>query len=383
MAHAIVHPGQQELDLRRPENGSFADLSQMAGIQPKHSFAKFLRAVALASGTNFGQAEFHREVLKGWGSEYKRADSQVRKTALSTESGTGGGYTVPRDYSVALLKALSEESFVYPRATHVGMESRETQCPQIDTNTVQASGVSALIGGINFTWGSSQSPIETEPTFTELDLVAWDLLGVVKMSNQMLMDIGPRGEDSLISLFGRAAAWSTEYAFFQGKGAGQSMPLGLLNSPGALTVSRTTPNQIANTDIAKMASELLPYSWKNAIWACSPTCLAQVVALSNYFINQTEHESANCGTLLTRPLFVTDKLQALGSTGDLVLFDPSLYVVGVRQEILVEASGEGPSFGTYQTYFRIWLRIDGKPWVSKSITLADGTTKVSPYVILK
>ena len=67
---------------------------------------------------------------------------------------------------------------------------------------------------------------------------------------------------------------------------------------------------------------------------------------------------------------------------DLVLMDPRLYVIGDRQQVLVEKSSEGAGFVTNQTYIRIWMRGDGKPVVQTSIKLQDNSTVVSPYVAL-
>ena len=43
-------------------------------------------------------------------------------------------------------------------------------------------------------------------------------------------------------------------------------------------------------------------------------------------------------SLLGRPAFPSEKLPALGTKGDLMLLDPSLYVVGDRQQIEIAAS---------------------------------------------
>jgi hypothetical protein len=45
------------------------------------------------------------------------------------------------------------------------------------------------------------------------------------------------------------------------------------------------PALIKINDVVGMTSSLLPYSWTNAIWAVSPTALAQVQQLAQYFIN--------------------------------------------------------------------------------------------------
>jgi len=349
------------------------------------SFTDYLQTVLRTGSTKESERyEARAKLAKVYGSEYNSCKtSGVVKAAMGENTGTAGGYLVPQDYSTRILEVISEDSFLYPRANRIPMMSGEIQVPRIDVETVpSAAGTSPFFGGITFTWGSEQTPAETEPKFRSMSLRAWDLLGYAVISNQFLMDTGPAGEDALVKLFGKAAAWYTEYAFLQGTGTAQLMPLGIINSPAAVTVSRQVGNQISVTDIAAMGAALLPYSWKGAIWACSPTCLAQIVKIPSYFINMDAHEKANAGTLMTRPLFVSEKLAALGAQGDLLLFDPWLYTIGERMQILIDVSPH-VNFRNFQTVFRIWVRIDGKPQVSKSITLQDTTTVVSPYVILK
>jgi HK97 family phage major capsid protein len=260
------------------------------------------------------------------------------------------------------------------------------------------SGVSPTVGGINFVWGSEQLPPETEPLFAAVELKAWDLLGFAVMSNQEFWDItsaaiAADADQLLYKLLGRAAAWKAEYSFLQGTGTSQQMPLGILNAPGTLKFSRSTTagdgaNKIGVKDISGMAGMLLPYSWRNAIWMCSPSALPQIAAVPSFSVNRpvTDEFKGSVGALLTRPLFVTERLPPYAptgsdATGDLILIDPSLYVIGDRQQVLIDVS-EHPNFRSAQTLLRVWLRLDGKPLNSAPITLQDQITKVAPFVVL-
>jgi hypothetical protein len=197
-------------------------------------------------------------------------------------------------------------------------------------------------------------------------------------------------EKYLFDLFATGATWYAEWAFLNGSGSAQQMPLGILNSPARIDVTRqTTGVHITSQDIPGMTSSLLTSSWKNAIWACSPTALNQIQQITQYFFNiELTHDGAYklapkpCGMLSTLPLFVTDKLPTCGNRGDLILFDPSRYVITQRQEVLVEVSSDD-ALRTNQSTIRIWYRLDGKPELAGSVTTQDTTTKVSPYVVLK
>lgn len=326
-----------------------------------------------------------RHTLKSvYGSEYQTQSNTVSKATMGEASGQIGGYLVPTDFTTQILGAVAENSIIYRRANVIPMGSRETQCPYVNAETAQSAGTSPFFGGVKFTWGSEPAPLgATNPTFRQMSLVAWDLLGYATVSNQWLMDAGEQGDAYLIDLLGKAAAWYADYAFFNGTGIADSMPLGILNATGAKSVSRAGANSINIVDIATMAGSLMPASWSTAIWACSPGAILKIAQIASEAL-ESSHDlnSGASGSLLTRPLYVTEKLPALGTRGDIILIDPMMYAVGVRQEVLIEASTLGPTFRTNQTDFRVWLRMDGKPQFSSTITLQDGATTVSPFVVL-
>jgi HK97 family phage major capsid protein len=352
--------------------------------EPSRTFGAFLKYVREAYYARLPADRYMAsQVLeKDFGSGYEYAGGYVEKTALGEGSGQTGGYLIPQDLTLELMRVVSEESFIYPRALVIPMTTLQVLAPTVDVTTVQSAGTSPFFGGLLFKWGSSQAPAETEPAFRQLQLTAWDLLGYCTVSNQWLWDVGPGGEDYLLQMFGRAAAWYAEYAFLQGTGTVNQMPLGILKAPGTVSLTRQTSNQITQVDVAGMAAQLIPYSWNNAVWACSPSALAQLFKITGIQMNMDAlGQPGLAGYLLSRPLYVTDKLPPLGTKGDLVLFDPSLYVVGVRQEVLVDVSPQ-VAFKTNQTDFRVWLRLDGKPQVNSGVTLADGSTVAGAYVAL-
>lgn len=309
----------------------------------------------------------------------------VQKAAMNENSGLTGGYIVPLEYSTILLRAVDEHSFIRPRAQIVPMNSLETLCPKLSTSTAQSAGTSPFFGGLNFTWGPSQGSAltESEPTFGQLSLKACDLIGQLIVSNQFVQDIGPEGEKKLTELFGKAIAWSEEYAFLRGTGSANLQPIGMVNAGCAIAVTRAGAGHVAQADIAGMIDNMLPYSWTTAIWACSPTCLTDIYKLTAFVPNEDPMgtEMGCAGSLMTRPLFVTEKLPAMGTKGDLILTDPNLYVIGDRQETIVDLS-EVPLFNKYQTVFRVVRRLDGKPLLDTSVTLADGASTASSVVVL-
>jgi HK97 family phage major capsid protein len=355
--------------------------SLAAPLHSRTDLPAFLQQVKAACCLPPGNADQGRavEALKAFGSRYDEC-RVVTKTAMGSSSGTVGGYLLPTAISLKLLKSLAERSFIYPRALTVDMSTRTVQAPIFDLGA-GASAQSPFVGGMTFQWEGT--PPETDAVFAMVDLTAWTLFGYTRMSNQVLADMGPEAESLLIQLFAMAGAVQAEYGFMQGTGTPTSQPVGVINAPCALAVVRAAPNAIAQADVVAMAAKMIPLGWRNAIWAVNPSALKQLFAISNFTPNRSDHrDDGACGYLFTRPVFPTEKAPALGSTGDLTFFDPSLYVIGTRTEVLVTAS-EHSRFQNYQTEFMVALRIDGMPLMNNSVTLADGSTKASMVVVLQ
>src|SRR5262249_40160101 len=255
-----------------------------------------------------------------------------------------------------------------------------------DVTTVQSAGVSPFFGGVQMSWtAEGATRTETEPQFKQMELKAWELSGYSVSSNVLLQDSVIGLEKFLMTLFGKAIAWFEEFAFLQGTGAGK--PQGMLGCPAAIAVSRNTANHVFFPDVAAMWSKLLPISWNRAIWVFSPSVVTDLLQLKDganraifISVDQGVTKAPNW-SLLGRPAFPTEKVPALGSRGDLMLLDPSFYVIGDRMQIDVAAS-ENFNFTKNQTTWRVVERVDGQPWLSGPVTLQDASSTVSPFVVL-
>jgi HK97 family phage major capsid protein len=346
---------------------------------PKKSFGDWCLAVARND---------RAYLEKHYGSQF---NEWTTKAALGEASGAAGGYTVPIEFYQQLLQIVSEETFIRPRAFVVPMGSATMLLPYLDVSTVQSAGVSPFFGGVQMSWtAEAQTRTETEPQFKQMELKAWELSGYSVSSNVLLQDSIAGLEKFLMTLFARAIAWYEEYAFLQGSGAGK--PQGMLNCSAAIACggngsTRSNANQVGFADVAVMWSKLLPISWNKAVWTFSPSVVPQLLQLKDganraifIAIDQGITKTPNW-SLLGRPAIPTEKVPPLGTKGDLMLLDPSFYVVGDRMSIEIAAS-EHVNFLRNQMTWRVVERVDGQPWLDRPVTLQDGSSQVSPFVVL-
>lgn len=365
-------------------NGSAA----AASPKLRKSFRGFLSAVKAAKDWRTAE-QAKRRLEDEYGSTYVDWEP-VTKSAMGETSGAVGGYTLPQDFYDHMLRAFSESTVFWPRATVVEMSGASAAGPYIDCQTTpSAAGISPFFGGLVGGWGFELHPAESEPAFRQQMLTAWDFIGYAVRSNQWFQDTPPGAQDKLLDLFADWATWNADYAFFQGIGANGKMPLGVINSPATILIDRAVSSQIAQADVANMSAKLLPYSWSRSIWAVSPSALVQLMQVTGWYSNthtgleKGSTEGQIVGWLNNRPVLATEKLPILGATGDLVLFDPSMYVIGDRAQVVVDVSGEVPNyFQKNQSVIRTWLRVDGRPILSNYVTLADNSSTASAYIAL-
>jgi HK97 family phage major capsid protein len=363
-------------------------LGRTAPTSFERSLGDFIKHVARAGSYHRGDADRAEEHLaKHYGPDTLGPYAvEYAKTALAETSGTIGGYLVPEELREDINTSVEELAIVRPRAFVVPMKTATLKLP-IPVTTAQVAGVAPYFGGLQPTWNQeSVSLPESEPTFAQVELKAKELCCISIISNPLLQD-GLGIEAVLRKLLTKAISWGEDYAFLRGTGAGQ--PLGILNSSATIQVARANASHFGYADSAAMAGRLLPYSWPHAIWVMHPLALVDMLTSEGalniaWQSNQPRETGGPVGTLHTMPVYVSGSLPSLGTPGDVMLFDPTLYAIGDRQVLDIQITGDDPlSFKYYRSVIRTISRVDGQPMFPAPITLPDATNTVSAYVALK
>jgi HK97 family phage major capsid protein len=380
----LVNRTVEQMTARMSE-GVNAALKQFAASRDRNAPALFGGDVPANPRKSFGDWLLH--VARNDEPYLEKVYQTIRtKAAMAEGSGTTGGYVVPPEFYQGLMQVVAEQTFFRKRAFVQPMAGATLMFPYLDITTVQASGVSPFFGGVQMYWTEeAQTRTETEPQFKMMELKAHELSGYAVSSNVLLQDAGFGLEKFLMTLFGQAVGWFEEYAFLQGNGVGK--PLGILNVPATISVTRNTGGTVKFVDVAAMLSRLLPSSQRRAIWVVHPYVIAQLVQLADssgriiWVPNNGGLQEAVPGTLFGLPVVTSEKVSTLGTRGDVLLIDPQLYVIGDRMQIEIAAS-EHVNFLKNQMTWRVVERVDGQPWLEKPITLQDASSTVSPFVAL-
>ena len=133
------------------------------------------------------------------------------------------------------------------------------------------------------------------------------------------------------STFSNGLSWYLDRAFLKGDGAGK--PLGVLNSPCLISQAKEdgqTAATICYENLAKMLSRLHSACFPRSVWVAHPTTIPQLLALGIAVGDggsavPVMKESSGKFSKLTRPVIFSEKMETLGSEGDIMLADFSQY----------------------------------------------------------
>lgn len=309
-------------------------------------------------------------------------DGWLEVKDLQEAIGASGGFLVPEEQRGELLSFdPADQFYIRDRCTVIPMRRRAVRIPALD-QTGTTSGQPHWWGGILAKWTEELGEKEeTEPKFRQIQLVAHKLVCYTEAGDELLADAGVSLAAFLGAAFRGVIRWYEEYAYLRGTGAGQ--PLGVIGAPATLVEPRAVAGAFDITDIINMVEQ---FQGRSPVWIASRQCLSNLMQLNGpagnaSYIFMPSARDAMPHTLFGYPLFFSEACPVLGNEGDLGLYDFKYYLAGDREAITVDASKHF-KFQNDITAWRAVRRVAGMPWMSAPITYSDGTTQVSPFVVL-
>lgn len=238
-----------------------------------------------------------------------------------------------------------------------------------------------VFGGVVSYWRSEAGSID--PSKMKFRRINWELKSLetlMYVTDEELED-APLISQIANQAAGRALDFKVNNAILRGTGSGT--PAGILNSSALVTVTRTDANKVLYGDIVNMYQRLHPAHRANAAWFVNSEVEPQLQQM--YLTSSLEAPFISYGEdgimrMMGKPVYTTEFNSALGSVGDIGLFDLSDYLLFQR--------GTKASVNPYiqwltgQEAFKWTLRIDGLPASYSAITPAYGTNTQSPYIVL-
>lgn len=299
-----------------------------------------------------------------------------------------GAFMVQSDFSAQLIQDVIATGKLAARCQNIPISGNANS---IKMNGVdETSRASTRYGGVIGYWkGEAAQATASKPKFREIELKPNKLMALAYLTDELMED-APALESFVRQAFAGEFGFLIDDAIINGSGAGQ--PLGILNSKSLVSVAKETGQKAATIqaeNIIKMYARLIPDSLGNAVWLVNQNTIPQLFTMSlsvgtggaPVFMPAGGLSGNPYNTILGLPVIVIEQAATLGTVGDIVLADLSKYLLaskgGIKTDISIHVKFE---YG--EQVLRSYLRIDGQPLRSSTLTPYKGSDTISHFVAL-
>jgi HK97 family phage major capsid protein len=246
-------------------------------------------------------------------------------------------------------------------------------------------------GGVQVYWtAEAAQKTPSKPKFRQMELDLKKLAGLFYSTDELLQDASAL-QSIAMEAFSEELNFKIEDAIFNGTGAGQM--LGIMNSGALITESKEAgqaASSIVYDNVLKMWSRLHARSRPNSVWFIDQSIEPQLYKMSlavgtggaPVYLPAGGASAAPYATLFARPVIPVEYAAALGTVGDICLFDLSQYLM-IDKGGLETASSMHVRFIYDEMVFRFVYRVDGQPIWNSALTPKSGGSTQSPFVVLE
>lgn len=351
------------------------------------------RAGRETEGEGFSSFGEQLQAVAGFYSGESRKDPRLMELRAPSGASAGnpsdGGFLIQKDFSTALLDNMNEMGEVLSRVRRlpVSANSNGTKLPALD-ETSRANG--SRWGGVTAYWeGEADSPTATKPKFRIMDMSLKKLFGLGYATDEMLQDAALL-ESVMTQAFTEELTFKAEDGVFNGTGSGQM--LGILNSGALISVGKEsgqTADTVQTNNILNMWARMPARSRMNAVWYINQDIEPQLYPLTlgsgtavTLLYTPPGTRGNEYGLLMGRPVIPVEYCATLGDAGDIILTDPSQYLI-IDKNGMTSDSSVHVRFIYDEMTFRFIYRVDGQPAIRTPLTPYKGTNTLSPFITLE
>lgn len=309
-------------------------------------------------------------------------------TGMGELVGSDGGFLVPPTFSTKIFERVYSENNLLAKTDQYTSSGNVMVFPR---NNESSRATGSRWGGVRAYWVQEGSTITASaPTFGQLRLQLNKLACLARVTEELLKDASTSLESYLTRVFALEIGFTANNALFRGTGAGQ--PLGIINAPCAVSVSKESGQAaatIVSANIAKMWARRFALGPTGSyVWLINQDVLPQLYLLTlgigtagvTTFMPPGGLSGAPYSTLMGAPIMEVEFASTLGTVGDIVLCDLS-QVVSITQG-MQSMSSMHVYFTTDEQAFRTTFRLDAAPWQASALTPFQGSNTQSPIITL-
>lgn len=359
-------------DVAQPENNGAAQPQDGKKTTPFASLGEQLRAVMLAAK----------------GTPDNRLAAVNEAQGVNTQTGADGAFAIQEDFAGTIIETAATTGDILSRVDSYtsGAAANAVRFMTCDETDVSES----VYGGVQAYWASEAATVNaSKPKFYETKIDLEKLMAFIYITDEALEDM-PFMSGLLNNAMATAANRLLEGAVVDGDGVGK--PLGILHAPNLVTVEKESAQDKTLTfqNIARMYGRILPRCKTNAIWVMHPDLAEELPFLTlpigtggvPVYLPPTGATGTPYATLYGKPIIETDHMAAVGSKGDIGLFDLKQYML-LRKGTVKQDMSIHVEFLTAQNCFRLQLRAGGAPKGMSAVKLKNSKVLRSPFVVLE
>ncbi|HDR9185279.1 TPA: phage major capsid protein [Burkholderia vietnamiensis] len=296
-------------------------------------------------------------------------------------TGADGGFLIPPAFSQDIFTLSLEDDALLPMTDGIEVGGNGMVFPKDETTPWGTDGVRAY-------WQAEATQANaTKPKLGTTALRLHKLMALTPVTDELLADANAL-ESYLPGLMARSIRWKTNEAILFGTGAGQ--PEGAFNGSAAVVQAKDAGQNTKTVtlgNVSNMIARLTPGSFPRAVWLITPDALPSLfgLTLGNYPIYLPISQGAQgspYGTLMGRPIMVSQHAAAFSAQGDISLVDLSYYRTITKAGGIQTATSMHLYFDADATAFRATFRVDGQPKIANPIQQAKGSNTLSPFIQL-
>lgn len=329
------------------------------------SFGEFAKAVA-------GVAVNHEM------DERLRIGAAAPSTYGNEGTGADGGFLVPPEYGREIWGMSLEEDALLPLTDNLPISGNSMVFPSDETTPWGTDGMRAY-------WeGEAEAATATKPKLNPNTMRMNKLMALVPVSDELLQD-APAVSAYIMRKVGESIRYKTNDAIVNGNGVGK--PLGIAAAAALVSQAKET-SQTADTinasNIVKMFSRLINPG--RGVWLINPDAYPQLPLMTigdqPMYVAPNGLQSAPGGTLLGRPVILSDTCQTLGNLGDIYFANLGMYRTLTKAGGIETATSMHLYFDAAATAFRAVFRVAGQPALKSAVTPPNSAVTRSGYVAL-
>lgn len=334
----------------------------------------------------------YRAGLQGTSVDQRLFPLMASASGMNTTEGSAGGYLMP----AAVIQATWDNMMNQPdnlvdRCDKAPVDGPILEMKGLSHDTTRAARL--LFGGVRAYWLAEAAQItSSQPKFREITLKPKGIAGLAYMTGQMLQSASYL-EQRVPAMLGTAINFEINDAIFEGTGSGQ--PLGFMNSPAKISVSKASGQAAATVkaeNLLAMKARRLPKLAGQYVWLINQE-LEEVLPQMTInvgtggmpvYLPSGGLSGSQYDTLFGMPVIPCEYCSALGTEGDIALVNLSAYLLGYATSGVEMAASMHLRFDYNEMAFRAIWAVDGQPWLDAPFTPFKATSgkTLSPFITL-